>query len=142
MEPTRDERNMAALAQGLGLVAAAPVWLRWRNQSAFVRAHAVQSILFDGMTITALVGVGVIAIGIAVGGNAALASTPGQNDIARLFVLAVCAPGVALIGCLAVVIAALILRLRATMAANQGQPFRYPLIKQILEIARRQATKV
>jgi len=131
MEPTRDERNMAALAQSLGIVAALPVWLRWRDRSAFVRAHAAQSILFDGLTIGALVGVGVAAIGIAVGGNAALNLMPGQHDIARLFVLAVCAPGLALIGCLAVIIAALLLRLRATMAANRGQPFQYPFVKAL-----------
>jgi uncharacterized Tic20 family protein len=130
MEPSRDERNMAALAQSLGIVAALPVWLKWRNRSTFVRAHAVQSILFDGVTIAALVIVGALAIGVAVGGNAALSAQPGNNDMARLFLLFLCAPGLALTGFLAVLIAALVLRIRAAVAANQGRPFQYPLLKR------------
>jgi uncharacterized Tic20 family protein len=128
---SRDERNMAALAQSLGTLTALPVWLRWRNRSTFVRAHAAQSMLFDGVTLAALFIVAALALGVALGGNALLAALPNSMgaDVARLALVMVCAPGLALVGFFAVMIVALILRIRATMAANQGQPFRYPLPK-------------
>ena len=135
MEPTRDERNIAALAQSLGILAALPVWLRWRDHSAFVRAHAAQSIAFDGITLAAWVMVAALVVGLAVGGNAALSSALGSTlghgrDMALLFLLMICAPGLALVGFLGVMVAALVLRLRATMAANQGRPFQYPFVKK------------
>ena len=129
-EPTLDERNMAALAQSLGVVAALPVWLRWRRRSSFVRAHAVQSIAFDGLTIAALVIIAALAIGAALVGNAALDHS-GNNGMLGLLVLALCAPGLALAGCLLVMIAALVFRLRAAIAANEGKPFEYPLLKKL-----------
>jgi uncharacterized Tic20 family protein len=128
MEPSRAERNMAALAQSLGTLAALPVWLRWRDRSDFVRAHAAQSIAFDGITLAALVAVALLVIGIAVGGNAALSPISGK-EMALLFLVMICAPALALIGFLGVMAAALVLRLRASMAANQGKPFKYPLLK-------------
>jgi uncharacterized Tic20 family protein len=130
VRPTRDERNMAALAQSLGILTALPVWLGWRNRSAFVRAHAAQSMAFDGVTLAALVTVAALVVGVAVGGNAALSTLSGsEKDVALLFLVMVCAPGLALIGFLAVLSTALILRLRATATANQGKSFRYPLLK-------------
>ena len=129
---SHDERNMAALAQSLGTLTALPVWLRWRNRSTFVRAHAVQSMLFDGVTLAALVIVAALTLGVALGGHAMLAALPnGMNaDVARLALITVCTPGLALVGFFAVTIVALILRIRATMAANQSRPFYYPLLKK------------
>ena len=131
IEPTHDERSLAATAQSLGVLAALPIWLAWRNRSAFVRAHAVQSIAFDGLTIAALVVVAALALGLALGGNVLLASQSGNNDILRLFLVALCAPGLAAVGFLIALIAALVLRLRAALAANKGQPFQYPLLGKI-----------
>jgi uncharacterized Tic20 family protein len=133
MEPSRDERNIAALAQSLGILVALPVWLRWRDRSTFVRAHAAQSIAFDGITLAAWVVVAALVVGLAAGGNAALSAAFGNtsgssNGMAQLVLLMICAPGLALIGLLAVMVAALVLRLRATMAANQGKLFCYPLL--------------
>jgi len=129
MDTSRDECNMAALAQSLGVVAALPVWLRWRNRSAFVRAHAAQSIAFDGVTTTALVIVAALTVGVAVAGNAMLSALPGSSkDMALLLLVAVCAPGLALVGFLAVLVVALLLRLRAALAASQGKRFYYPLL--------------
>ena len=130
METSHDERNMAAIAQGLGIIVALPIWLMWRNRSAFVRAHAVQSIAFDGVTIGSLLLVGALAIGVALGGNAMLSAQPDNGDVARLILLALCAPALALVGFLVVMAAALVLRIRATMAANQGRLFQYPLLKR------------
>lgn len=130
MESSRDERNMAALAQCLGILAALPAWLWWRNRSAFVRAHAAQSMMFDGLTFAALVIAAGWVIGVTLLGNAALAALPGSGkDVALLLLVAVCVPGLALLGFLPVLGAALILRLRATVAANQGRLFCYPLLK-------------
>ena len=129
---SHDERNMAALAQSLGTLTALPVWLRWRNRSTFVRAHAAQSMLFDGVTLVALIIVAALTLGVALGGHAMLAALPNGMgaDVARLALVMVCAPGLALVGFLAVMIVALILRIRATMAANQSRPFHYPLLKK------------
>jgi uncharacterized Tic20 family protein len=130
MDPNLDERNMATLAQSLGCLTALPVWLMWRNRSAFVRAHARQSIAFDGVTLAALVIIAAFIVAVAVGGNAALSMLSGSGkDMARLFLIAMCTPGIALVGFLAVMAVALGLRLRAAMAANQGRPFHYPLLK-------------
>ena len=130
-EPTHDERNMAATAQSLGVLVALPIWLAWRKRSAFVRAHAVQSIAFDSLTIAMLIIVALLTIGLALGGNTWLESQSGNYDVIRLFLVALCAPGLAVVGFLAVLIAALILRLRAAMAANKGRPFQYPLLHKI-----------
>jgi len=129
---SRDERNMAALAQSLGTLTALPVWLRWRNRSTFVRAHAAQSMLFDGVTLAALFIVAALALGVALGGNALLAALPNSMgaDVARLALVMVCAPGLALVGFFAVMIVALILRIRATMAVNRSRSFRYPLLQR------------
>jgi uncharacterized membrane protein len=129
---SRDERNMAALAQSLGTLTALPVWLRWRNRSTFVRAHAAQSMLFDGVTLAALFIVAALALGVALGGNALLAALPNSlgADVARLALVMVCAPGLALVGFFAVMIVALILRIRATMAVNRSRSFRYPLLQR------------
>ena len=129
---SRDERNMAALAQSLGTLTALPVWLRWHNRSTFVRTHAVQSILFDGVTLAALFIVAALTLGVALGGNTMLAALPNGMgaDVARLALVMVCAPGFALVGFLAVMAVALILRIRATMAANQSRLFYYPLLKR------------
>ena len=129
---SRDERNMAALAQSLGTLTALPVWLRWRNRSTFVRTHAAQSMLFDGVTLAALVIVAALTLGMALGGNAMLAALPNGMgaDVARLALLMVCVPGLALVGFFAVTIVALILRIRATMAVNQSRLFHYPLLKK------------
>ena len=126
-DASRDERNMAALAQSLGMLTALPVWLRWRHRSTFVRAHAAQSMLFDGVTLTALFIVAALTLGVALGGNALLAALPNSMgaDVARLALVMVCAPMLALIGFFAVMIVALVLRIRATMAANQSRLFRY-----------------
>ena len=129
LEPNHDERNMAALAQSLGVVAALPIWLRWRRRSAFVRAHAALSIAFDGLTSAALVSIAGLAIGAGLIGNAAL-DHAGDNDLLRLLALAVCAPGLALGGGLLVMMAALVFRLRAAMAANEGKPYEYPFLKR------------
>jgi uncharacterized Tic20 family protein len=129
MDVSHNERNMAALAQSLGVLAALPVWLRWRNRSAFVRAHAAQSIVFDGMTVAALIVVAALAIGVVASGYVAFLTLPRNiKDVALLFLVAICAPGMTLIGSLVVLIAALVLRLRAAIAANQGRPFHYPLL--------------
>jgi len=129
---SRDERNLAALAQSLGTLAALPVWLRWHNRSTFVRAHAAQSMLFDGVTLAALFIVAALTLGVALGGNALLAALPNSigADVARLALVMVCAPGLALVGFFAVMIVALILRIRATMAVNQSRLFHYPLLKR------------
>ncbi len=129
---SRDERNMAALAQSLGMLTALPVWLRWRHRSTFVRVHAAQSMLFDGVTLAALFIVAALAIGAALGGNALLAVLPNSMgaDVARLALVMVCVPGLALIGFFAVMIVALVLRIRATMAVNQSRLFHYPLLKR------------
>ena len=130
MEPTHDECNMAALAQSLGILAALPVWLRWRNRSAFVRAHAAQSIAFDGITLAALVIVAALIVGGVLAGNVAFSKVNGYNaDVAFFFLVAICAPALTLIGLLAVMLVALVLRLRAAMAANQGKLFQYPLLR-------------
>jgi uncharacterized Tic20 family protein len=131
MDVSRNERNIAALAQSLGILAALPVWLRWRNRSTFVRAHAAQSIVFDGVTATALVIVAALAVGAAIVGFAAISTLQGGEDVVlQVLMLMVCAPGMALIGFLVVLITALVLRLRAAMAANQGRPFHYPLLNK------------
>jgi len=129
---SHDERNMAALAQSLGTLTALPVWLRWRNRSTFVRAHAAQSMLFDGVTLVALIIVAALTLGVALGGHAMLAALPNGMgaDVARLALVMVCAPGLALVGFSAMMIVALILRIRATMAANQSRLFRYPLLNR------------
>jgi len=126
--PTLRERNMAALAQSLGTLTALPVWLRWRNRSTFVRAHAAQSLRFDAITLAAMLAMAALSIGMILALNAGLAALPGEAAmLMRLAMLMVCAPGLPLMGCLVIMITALVLRTRATMAANAGKLFRYPL---------------
>ncbi|GAB4154358.1 MAG: hypothetical protein Fur005_06190 [Roseiflexaceae bacterium] len=57
MQPTNDERTLAALAHAsivangfslIGLIAAAVIWATQREKSAYVRGHALQALAFQG----------------------------------------------------------------------------------------------
>jgi uncharacterized membrane protein len=76
MDTSPEERNAAALAQGVGTISALPVWLKWRSRSAFVRAHAAQSMAFDGLTAAALVIVAALVMAAGAGLLAAVLHVP------------------------------------------------------------------
>ncbi len=132
VETSRDERNMAALAQSVGIVAALPVWVYWRRRSAFVRAHAVQSMLFDVVTLSAMLLVALLVpVALFMPRFPTSAPPPGNyvlQDWQVGLVAMVCLPAMALAGLAAIMLAALVLRLRAAVAATQGRLFRYPLL--------------
>src|SRR5512145_1497439 len=57
MQPTEDERVLAALSHAsivanivnlLGMIATALIWTMQRERSRFVRAHALQSLVYQG----------------------------------------------------------------------------------------------
>ncbi|MBN1887120.1 MAG: DUF4870 domain-containing protein [Thermoflexales bacterium] len=125
-EAGSDEHKLAGLAQLLGVLAALPVWLTWRQRSAFVRLHAVQSMLLDALMFAAIA----ILLAILAGGIVASVSLAEQPDasLAALTVLLFGFPLCSLAGMLVVITAVLLLRLRAAMAALQGREYRYPLI--------------
>jgi uncharacterized membrane protein len=125
-ETAADEHKLAGLAQMLGVIAALPVWFTWRQRSAFVRLHAVQSMLLDILMFAAIA----ILLAILAGGIVASAALAEQPDasLAVLTVLLFGLPMCSLVGMLVVITVVLLLRLRAAMAALQGREYRYPLI--------------
>ncbi len=123
---TAEEQKLAGIAQMLGLVAALPLWLTWRRRSAFVRLHAIQSILLD---LALLVAVGLL-LGLLAAGLLGSAALVGRPDVS-LLVLTVLLFGLPLCSVMGLLLAAtvvLVLRLRAAMAALQGREYRYPLL--------------
>jgi uncharacterized Tic20 family protein len=123
---TPDEQKMAGLAQLLGVIVALPVWLMWRKRSAFVRLHAVQSILLD----VALLIVVVVLMAVLVAGVASGAAQAGKPDasLAAMAVTMFGMPLCSLAGLLVVLTVVLVLRLRASVWALQGREYRYPLL--------------
>ncbi len=62
--PTNDERTLAALAHAsivlngaglIGLVAAAVIWATQRERSAYVRAHALQALIYQAVVLVIVV---------------------------------------------------------------------------------------
>jgi uncharacterized Tic20 family protein len=60
MQPSNDERTLAALAHAsivlnsaglVGLVAAAVIWATQRERSAYVRGHALQALVYQGVVL-------------------------------------------------------------------------------------------
>jgi uncharacterized membrane protein len=123
---TPDEQKTASLAQMLGIMAALPVWLSWRKRSAFVRLHAIQSMLLDVVLLVAVAAsLGLLAAGLM--GSVALSKRPDASLVMlaiSMFGLPLCS----LAGLLVVLTVVLLLRLRAAMAALQGREYRYPLL--------------
>lgn len=117
---------MAGLAQLVGLVAALPVWLAWRKRSAFVRQHAVQSILLDVVLLIA-VAILLAVLVASVSSGARLAERP-DTSLVILALLTFGAPICSLAGLLIVLTLVLLLRLRAAAVALKGQAYRYPLL--------------
>ena len=60
MQPTEDERVLAALSHAsivanifnlAGMIATALIWTMQRERSRYVRAHALQSLVYQGMVL-------------------------------------------------------------------------------------------
>lgn len=117
---------MAALAQMLGIIAALPLWIRWRKRSAFVRLHTVQSMLLDvAMVVAIIVLLGVLVAGILIG--AQMTADP-NGSVILLALMGLGLPLCSLAGILVVLVVIFVLRIRAGLTALKGNEYRYPLL--------------
>ena len=138
MQPTEDERVLAALSHAgiianvagmSGLVGAALIWTTQREQSAYVRTHALQALAYQGCAL--LVGVLLVALW---GSCLGLALLPAalfpdlyHTSPPPLFWPALYSAVLPLIyGALVVGYG-----LYAAAQALQGRPFHYPLIGRV-----------
>src|SRR5262245_1710449 len=139
MQPTEDERVLAALAHAsivanvvnlIGMLAAALIWAMQRDRSRYVRAHALQSLVYQGVVL--LIGVFlVLAWGLCmVLSLLPVFVNPGLyhfNDPPRSFWFAL----FGLIVPISFGIAAMLYGLYGAYQVYRGRPFRYPVVGRI-----------
>jgi uncharacterized Tic20 family protein len=140
MQPTEDERVLAALSHAsivanivnlLGMIATALIWTMQRERSRFVRAHALQSLVYQGAVL-------LIGLCLVLGWGLCLLLSllpvfvnPGLyhlNDPPRSFWFAL----FGLIVPIGFGIAATIYGLYGAYQAYHGRPFRYPVVGRLV----------
>lgn len=139
MQPSSDERKLAALAHAsiianifnlAGMFAALLIWALERERSAFVRAHALQALLYQGMVLlfsivlVAMWGVCLIVSLL----PAALRPDLYRNSPPNSFWIAL----LGLIIPLGLGLLAMLYALYGAYQVYRGQPFRYPLAGRIV----------
>lgn len=142
MQPSSDERKLAALAHAsiianifnlAGLFAALLIWALERERSAFVRAHAMQALLYQGMVLlfsivlVAMWGVCLVVSLL----PAALRPDLYRNSPPNSFWIAL----LGLIIPLGFGLLAMLYALYGAYQVYRGQPFRYPLAGRIVNDA-------
>jgi uncharacterized Tic20 family protein len=150
MQPTEDERVLAALSHAsivanmvnlAGMIATALIWTMQRDRSRFVRAHALQSLVYQGAVLLISVFL-VLAWGLClVLSLLPVFLNPGLyefNDPPRSFWLAL----FGLIVPIGFGIAATIYGLYGAYQVYRGRPFRYPVVGRLVRRELLQATIV
>lgn len=142
MQPSSDERKLAALAHAsiianifnlAGMFAALLIWALERERSAFVRAHALQALLYQGMVLlfsivlVAMWGVCLVVSLL----PAALRPDLYRNSPPNSFWIAL----LGLIIPLGFGLLAMLYALYGAYQVYRGQPFRYPLAGRIVNDA-------
>lgn len=133
--PSREERSAAAIAHGGiilnlfsgigGLLVALVVWLAYKDKSEYVRYQALQALVFQGLLLVGATLLGVLAVLIIVVGG-----------ISAVFLVGI---PILIGGIIAVVVAAVapiagvIYGIVAAVETNDGRPFRYWLVADMLQ---------
>jgi uncharacterized Tic20 family protein len=140
MQPTEDERVLAALSHAsivanivnlAGMIATALIWTMQRDRSRYVRAHALQALVYQGAVVVISVFL-VLFWGVCI----ALSLLPVMlrpdlyyfNNPPRSFWLAL----LGLIVPIGFGIAATIYGLYGAYRVYRGRPFRYPLVGRLV----------
>ena len=115
--PTQQDRNLALLAQGLGLIGYLAgvgqiicplvLWYAKRHDSPYVAFHALQTAMFHVAVIVALAAVGIV------------------GGVLTLFVVGIF---ILLIGIPLILVGALIFNIIGCVSASNGSWSRYPLV--------------
>jgi uncharacterized Tic20 family protein len=140
MRPTEDERVLAALSHAsivanivnlVGMIATALIWTMQRDRSRFVRAHALQSLVYQGVVLLISVFL-VLAWGLCVVLSLLpVFVNPGLyqiNDPPQSFWFALFGLGVPI----GFGIAATIYGLYGAYQVYRGRPFSYPLVGRLV----------
>ncbi|KUK46234.1 MAG: hypothetical protein XD73_0889 [Anaerolinea thermophila] len=142
-ERPSDEKLLAGFAYLLGFVPAAIIWLLKRDQSSFIRFHALQAAIFTGIVslFTALLLTAQIALMIVMGtgvfiGTNVIADTLEPESPTIYFTISIVMIIVILVGLSIIVLLVISLHLVnfiASVYAFAGKAWRYPLLGNWVE---------
>lgn len=141
MQPTKDERLLAALGHAsilinivnmLGMIATLLLWVTQRERSAYVRRHALQALLYQGITMLVsmilILGWG-LCLGLALMPMALRPELYGDYSLPASFWLALAGLIVPIVfGSIAIVYG-----LFGAFQTFRGVPFRYPLVGRLVD---------
>ena len=132
-----EERSMAALSHasillnlfipGLGIIAAAAVWLTQNERSPFARKQALQAAVFQTVWLLLPIVVAVVGVMTAVGGAIA-----GSLTDARVGVLLIPAVVFGVLAVLGVILLGILYALVGAYETYQGRDFRYWIVGKLV----------
>ncbi len=133
IQPTSDERVMAALSHFFGLIAALIIWATQKDKSRFLRFQSLQAMAFDAvlmivflvMTVCLM---GVTFIGVLAAVYSAAQFTGSPDSFFPLGLGSMLLPLAMYFFIMPVSLAALLVRTIAAVSVASGHDFRYPLI--------------
>lgn len=133
LQPTSEERALAALCHFFGVLAALIVWATQKDKPRFLRFQSLQAMAFDAVFLIVFMALMMCVMGIQVIGLLGLAfsaarSTDSPERLVLIGVGSMLLPLVMSFCIMPVSLAALIVRTIAAISVARGQDFRYPLI--------------
>jgi uncharacterized Tic20 family protein len=138
VEPTSDERMMAALAHFFGILGALIIWAIQKDKSRFVRFQATQALAFDlivmlFMFIVFFCVFGVMFLGMFGTILAGLNNTAQSENFSWLMVLPMIFPFLMVTCIFPFSIALFVARIVAAISVLNGNDFRYPFLGTSVE---------
>jgi uncharacterized Tic20 family protein len=138
LQPSSDERMLAALAHFFGLLGALIIWAMQKDKSRFVRFQAAQALAFDFL-VTLLMGIvffcffGVMFLGMAGSMFTAMNSGPAPESFNRFMVLPFVFPTLVFTCIFPFSFGFLIARVVAAVSVLSGHDFHYPFLGKRVE---------
>lgn len=133
LQPTSDERVMAALSHFFGVIAALIVWATQKDKSRFLRFQSLQAMAFEAVFMIVFVvlmmcAMGIVFIGLLGMAFSAAHSAASPDSFVAIGVGSMLLPLGMSFCIMPVSLAALIVRTIAAISVASGHNFRYPLI--------------
>ncbi len=133
LQPTSDERVMAALSHFFGLLAALIIWATQKDKSRFLRFQSLQAMAFDVVLTIVFLALTVCVMGVVFIGTLVmvLSAAPCTGSPERFVTLGVgwmLLPFAMFVFIMPVSLAAFLVRTIAAISVASGHNFRYPLI--------------
>ncbi len=138
VQPTSDERVMAALSHFFGFIAAIIVWATQKDKSRFVRFQSLQAMAFDAVCTVGYLALmmcmmGVMFIGLMGVMFSAAQSSASPDSFLPIVIGSMLFPFGMFFFVVPISLAVLLVRTIAAVSVASGHNFRYPLIADRLD---------